>query len=300
MRQKKYQSTKNRLKKHLSFFSLQGPNLLIRDFKITQAFTMRIWLKKRWILFPNFRKKRLRSSEKHWTSQKVISRRTVETRRNWQKGRGKCWLSSTTGWQTRRGKMSWVKLRKRPKETSETSNLTEVTTTATETITMRGAALMITTATETIIMMIGGALMATTSEIVTTIGAALMAITATETITMIGTSSMRARGEATFQRVGWERSLRRWSSRRCQTSRESSTWKTRKRIYTGISRSIGIIWCMRLRRGLRPGKIASDRQNSKWLAYYQVIDKIASDWKVNDLRFYIKRSKRLWSEQNKV
>jgi hypothetical protein len=116
-----------------------------------------------------------------------------------------------------------------------------------------------------------------------------MAITVTETITMIGTSPMRARGKATFQRVGWERSSRRWSSRRCQTSRESSTWKTRKRISTGISRSIGIIWCMRLRRGLRPDKIASDRQNSEWLAYYQVIHKIASDWKVNDLRFYISK-----------
>jgi hypothetical protein len=82
MRLNKYQSTKNRPEKHLSFFSLPGPNQLTRDFKIMQVFTMRIWLKRRWTLFPNFRKKRLRSSEKHWTSQKVISRRTVETRRN--------------------------------------------------------------------------------------------------------------------------------------------------------------------------------------------------------------------------
>jgi hypothetical protein len=41
MRPNKYQSTKNRLKKHPSFFSLPGPNQSIRDFKITQAFTMK-------------------------------------------------------------------------------------------------------------------------------------------------------------------------------------------------------------------------------------------------------------------
>jgi hypothetical protein len=78
-------------------------------------------------------------------------------------------------------------LRKRPKETSEISNLTEVTTTATEAITMRGAAFIITTVIETITMMIGMTIRATAM---------------TETITMIGTSSTRVRGEATFQRVG--------------------------------------------------------------------------------------------------